>query len=60
MEPPEQLPLMLGKNQGDWDSEAPEELPTAQVRLPNANVINLGVDRSRGGQVVVFVFWHET
>ena len=52
--------FFLGKNQGAWDPEAPKELPTGQVRLPNASVLNLGVDRSGGGQVVVFVFWHET
>ena len=52
--------FMLGKNRGDWDPETPPALPTAQVRLPNASVINLGVDRSGGASVVVYVFWHET
>jgi hypothetical protein len=52
--------FLLGKNAGDWDPESPASLATAQVRLPNASVINLGADRSRAGVVVAYIFWHET
>jgi hypothetical protein len=52
--------FLLGKNSGDWDPESPGQLPTAQVRLPNANVINLGCDRSRSDVTVAYIFWHET
>jgi hypothetical protein len=51
---------LLGSNFAWWDPQGPEQLPTAQAHLPDARVLNVGVDRSDPQRFVVFFIWHRT
>jgi hypothetical protein len=51
---------LLGPNDDWWNPKQPETLPTAQAALPNAKILNLGVDQKDSTEVIVYVMWHET
>ena len=51
---------LLGINDGWWNPAEVAMLPTAQIQLPDAKVLNLGVDRSDPQQLLVYLVWHAT
>jgi hypothetical protein len=51
---------LLGPDDGFWDPHKAKNLRTAEAALPNARVLNIGYDDSRGNVVVVFVVNHGT
>lgn len=51
---------LLGPNEGWWDPERPQALPTAQAYLPQSKVLNMGVDRSDPTKIVIYLMWHGT
>ena len=51
---------MLGPDEGFWDPHKAKNLRTAQAGLPNARVLNIGYDDSRGSVFVVYVVNHGT
>lgn len=52
--------FFLGPDEEWWDPSKPASLPTAQARLANGSVVNIGVDQSGGETVIVYLLWHET
>ncbi|WP_133513008.1 hypothetical protein [Candidatus Thiosymbion oneisti] len=51
---------LLGPDEDWWDPERPASLPTAQAALPNAEYLNVGVDRGDGARILVYLMWHQT
>ena len=51
---------LLGPDDDWWDPERPESPPTAQAALPNAEFLNVGVDRSDPARFVLYLMWHQT
>jgi hypothetical protein len=51
---------LLGPDNGFWDPHKAQNLRTAEATLPNARVLNIGYDDSRGSIVVVFIVNHGT
>lgn len=51
---------LLGPDDGFWDPHQAKNLRTAEATLPNARVLNIGYDDSRGSIVVVFIVNHGT
>jgi hypothetical protein len=56
----EEKRYLLGTNEGWWTPKGPAQLPTAQVRRPDAKVLDLGVDRSDPQRLQVYLVWHAT
>jgi hypothetical protein len=52
--------FFLGPDEDFWDPSAPPKLPTAQRRLDNGSVLNLGFHEDSPETVVVYLVWHET
>jgi hypothetical protein len=50
----------LGPDQGFWDPHKATNLRTAQARLPNARVLNLGYDDAHPPVVIVYIVNHGT
>ena len=51
---------LLGSNFDWWNPQDAKQLPTVQARLPDAKVLNVGVDQSDPQHLLVFFVWHET
>jgi hypothetical protein len=51
---------LLGTNDGWWNPEDPAALLTAQLQLRDAEVLNIGVDRTDPQRPLVFLLWHGT
>jgi len=51
---------LLGNNNGWWDPERAAVLPTAQTEVAAGRYLNVGVDRSGPGRIVLYLMWHET
>lgn len=56
----EEQRYLLGTNIEWWNPQDSKKLPTAQVWLPNAKVLNVGVDKSNSKEFLVFLVWHGT
>lgn len=56
----EERRYLLGESDTFWDPKSPSQLPTAQTRLPNGRVLNMGIDRSEPNKVVIYLMWHGT
>ncbi|MEE4379496.1 MAG: hypothetical protein V2J55_18575 [Candidatus Competibacteraceae bacterium] len=56
----EEQRYLLGTNVEWWNPEDPAELPTAQASLPDAKVLNVGIDRSDPNLITAFLVWHGT
>ena len=56
----EEQRYLLGTNVDWWNPRDPKHLPTAQIRLPEAKVLDVGVDRSNPKEFLVFLVWHGT
>lgn len=52
--------FFLGPDEEWWDPSKPPSLPTAQGRLANGSVVNIGVDQSDSAYTTVYLLWHET
>lgn len=52
--------FFLGPDEEWWDPSKPASLPTAQARLENGSVLNIGVDRGDSQFATVYLLWHET
>lgn len=52
--------FFLGPDEEWWDPSKPASLPTAQGRLENGSVVNIGVDQSDNSYATVYLLWHET
>ncbi len=52
--------FFLGPDKDWWDPSKPPSVPTAQARLENGSILNIGVDQSNGKDAIVYLFWHET
>lgn len=51
----------LEPDDGFWDPTRPKTLPTAQINLPGARVLNVGVDEfSKPGSVILYIMNHGT
>jgi hypothetical protein len=51
---------LLGTNDGWWNPKDPAVLPTAQLPLSGAKVLNVGVDRADPQRPQVYFLWHGT
>ncbi len=51
---------LLGANYKEWNPQDTKQLPTSQVLLPDAQVLDVGVDRTDLEHFVVFLVWHRT
>jgi hypothetical protein len=51
---------LLGPDDGFWDPHKARNLRTAEAPLPNARVLNIGYDDSRGNVFVVYLVNHGT
>ncbi len=51
---------LLGANFDWWNPQDASQLPTAQAHLPDAQVLDVGVDHSDPQHLVVFLVWHRT
>jgi hypothetical protein len=56
----EEKRYLLGTNDGWWNPKDPTSLPTAQLTLPDAKVLNVGVDRTDPQRLQVYFVWHGT
>lgn len=52
--------FFLGPDKEWWNPSKPDSLPTAQGRLENGSVLNVGVDQSNSERFTVYLVWHET
>lgn len=52
--------ILLGPDEDWWDPSKPASLPTAQARLENGSVLNVGSHEDPSGTVIVYLLWHET
>lgn len=43
-----------------WDPSKPALLPTAQMRLADGTVLNIGKAEGASGEVVVYLLWYES
>lgn len=51
---------LLGTNDGWRNPKDPAALPTAQLQLRDAKVLNVGVDRTDPQRPLIFLLWHAT
>jgi hypothetical protein len=56
----EEQRYLLGTNVGWWNPQDPPALPTAQALLPDAKVLNVGVDQANPNRITAFLVWHGT
>ena len=50
----------LGRDSGWWDPGSVPGLVAVQIQLPNAEALNVGLDRRNPARFVVYLFWLQT